>query len=201
MPSRVVLPELPAGRPLLIAIDGCSGAGKSTLAGAIAAGLPDAIVVHGDDFYAGEPAGWESWTPEQAYNGFWDTRALERDLVQPLRRGTTATYRPYDWDRNRVGTATVDVRPGSVVIVEGVMTLRPELRGYWDFTVYVDTTPDERLRRVLDRNENDEIHIAQWTAGEDYYVETHAPRAFADVVLDGGKSAGTPGYPSFILPE
>ncbi|GAB3400639.1 AAA family ATPase [Flindersiella endophytica] len=195
-----MLPELPAGRPLLMAIDGCSGAGKSTLARVIADGLADATVVHGDDFYAGEPAGWESWEPAEAYSGFWDYRTLERDLLQPLRLGTTATYRPYDWDRNRVGIATVDVRPSRVVIVEGVLTLRPELLGYWDFAIYVDTTPDERRRRILDRNENDEIHIAQWTAGEDYYVETHAPHAFADIVLDGGKSAGTPDYPSFILP-
>lgn len=201
--SRVVLPEPPAGRPLLVAIDGCSGSGKSTLAGVIAAGLPDATVVPGDDFYAGEPDGWENWTPAEGYERFWDFRAMERDLLRPLRRGAEAAYQPFDWDLCKRGTTTVTVPASTVIIVEGVSTLRPELRGYWDFSVYVDTPPDERLRRILARNENDRAHIDQWIAAEEHYRRTFAPQAAASVVVSGngnGILAGTPSYPSFILP-
>jgi uridine kinase len=199
--SRVVLPEPPAGRPLLVAIDGCSGSGKSTLAGVIAAELSDVTVVHGDDFYAGEPDGWESWTPAEGHARFWDVRAMERDLLLPLRSGAGAAYRPFDWDLGRRGATTAAVPASTVVIVEGVSTLRPELRGYWDFSIYVDTPPYERLRRILAREENDRVHIDQWNAAEEYYCRTFAPRAAASVVVSGsGILAGTPSYPSFILP-
>lgn len=196
----MVLPEPPAGRPLLLGIDGCSGSGKSTLARAIAAGLPDATVVPGDDFYAGEPAGWEGWGPAQAYDNFWDYDALERDVLLPLRRGANASYCPYDWDRNQPGTTAVSVLPSRVVIVEGVSMLRPQLRGYWDFAVYVDTPAAERHERILARGENDQLHIDKWNASEDYYCATHAPQAAADLVVNGSKSAGSPADVSFILP-
>lgn len=201
MTSNVVLPELPAGRPLLVAIDGCSGAGKSTLARAITSDLPDTTVVHADDFCAEEPEGWEHWTPAEAYAGVWDFARLERDLLRPLRRGDPGAYNPYDWDTRTVGTATVVVPATTIVVVESVSVLRPELRGYWDFSIYVDTPADERHRRIFAREEDDELHIGQWIAAEDYYCENHRPWEVADVIVSGSKSGGAATRPSFILPR
>jgi uridine kinase len=69
------------------------------------------------------------------------------------------------------------------VIVEGVYTLRPQLRPYLDLKVYLEVSREVRLARMLARHENTRAQIDRWMAAEQYYEEKFAPIAQADIVV------------------
>jgi hypothetical protein len=102
----------------LVAVDGPSGAGKTRFALGLAKAL-GAPVVHTDDLLDG-------WDDQFT---FWER--LESQVLGPLRRGETACYRRYRWDRGAFDPAPVRLDPAPVVIVEGVSAarrvIRPEL--------------------------------------------------------------------------
>ncbi len=68
----------------LIGVDGHAGSGKSTFAGRLAAALGGAPVLHLDDV--------------ASHDALFDwTGRLLTQVIEPLRRGDTAHYTPYDW--------------------------------------------------------------------------------------------------------
>jgi para-aminobenzoate synthetase len=171
-----------AARPglLVVAIDGHGAAGKSTLAG-LAAEATGAALVHTDDFFLAPsgPAG-ES-LPLAAY---YDWRRLRADALGPLRAGHPAAFKAFDWDRGHGLGAEVSVRPGPVILVEGVFSAAPELSDLVDRSVFVDTAPPERLRRLRRLIRPDEWD-AGWLAAEQAYFDRVRPPASFDLVLPG----------------
>ena len=179
------LPLPDEGRLILACIEGPGGSGKSTLADGIAQACPGLVtVVHGDDFYGPEDRDWPRWTAEEGYLRYFDHRRLERELLQPLRRGETARFRRYDWSTDSLD-GLLEVRPCGIVLVEGVYLLRRYLRRYLDFSIYVDTPREVRLARASARGENDAGWIARWVAAEDHYDAVERPAAAADLIVDG----------------
>jgi uridine kinase len=178
------LPPAPTHGTSLICIEGLGGAGKSTLAEAVARERRDVTVVHGDDFYGPEARDWQSWTPQQGYERYFDHARLEEQLLRPLRSGRVARFQRYDWPSNTLDD-WVDVLPQGMVIVEGVYLLRPRLRAYWDLAIYVDAPRELRQRRMYARGEHDNGWIDRWAAAEDYYESVERPRDFADLVVAG----------------
>jgi uridine kinase len=174
----------PARTPRLVCIEGLGGAGKTTLARAVTARSGDITLVHGDDFYGPEERDWRSWTPRQGYERYFDHQRVERELLRPLRAGQPATFQRYDWDTNTLD-GWVTVEPRGTVLVEGVYLLRPELRSYWDFSIYVDAPRELRQARLQARGENDAGWIERWAAAEDYYERVEQPSRAADLVVSG----------------
>src|SRR6478735_2113644 len=106
--AAAALRRLPpsCGPVRLVAVDGHAGSGKSTLARRLAAALGGAPVLRLDDLA----------THEELFA--WTAR-LRAQVLEPLERGATARYRPYDWDLRRFGPAR-ELPPAPVVLVEGV---------------------------------------------------------------------------------
>jgi uridine kinase len=180
-----VLPR--RARTLLIGIDGRGGSGKSTLAHALAASLPGASIVQFDDFYrrTAERRGRPSAGEEEV--GFdFDWRRVCAQVLEPLANDESARYQRYDWDRDRLADWH-EIQPGEVLIVEGNYAIRPELRAYYDFTIWVEAPHDVRLRRGLERDGDDAraTWLESWMPEEERYVARFDPRAHADVVADG----------------
>ena len=174
-----------AGRTTLLAIDGLGGAGKSTLASEVAEALEGSTVVGVDDFYR-PLSDYEraALGPEESYNRYLDWERLRRDVLVPLSREHRARYRRHDWGTNRL-VEWHEVPPGGAVIVEGVYATRPELRGYFGVTVFVDTLREKRLSRMLDRGYEDLSWVEHWMAAEDWYVTQVRPADHADLVVKG----------------
>ena len=170
----------------LIAIDGLGGAGKSTLAAQVREALEDAAVVGVDDFYRPIAATERARLgPKEGYDRYFDWERLRDEVLVPLSRESRARYRRYDWATNRLAEWH-EVEPGSVVIVEGVYSTRPELRPYFGATVYVDTPRAQRLARMLDRGYENLLWAEHWMAAEDWYVNHVRPFESVDVVVQGG---------------
>jgi uridine kinase len=174
-------------RPVVVGVDGQSGSGKSTLAAELAQSLSaSSRIVHGDDFY-GEmsTAERELLGPEEGYARYFDWRRLESQVLMHIRDSAAALrYQQYDWHMDALGP-WFEISMPEVVIVEGVYTLRPELRKYFDITVFVRASQEARLRRQISRGENSMFWIDRWTAAEDFYVATMGPWEWVDFLISG----------------
>jgi uridine kinase len=160
----------------LVGIDGCGGAGKTTFAERLSRHGDDWPVVHTDDFAThDEPLEW--WPRMLA------------DVIEPLSRGLSATFAPYDWVNRRPGRPTT-VAPANVVVVEGVGATRSAWRHRLTLRIWVDTDGELRLRRGLARDGDELAEFWRgWRIAEDRYVAAENPAAYADLIVAGDPSA------------
>ena len=185
--SRLVS-ELGSNRRLVVALDGPGGAGKSTIARRLRETCNLISIVHGDDFYAPmEEHARRALTPEHGYMKYFDWVRMRSELLEPLSRGDRARYQRYDWGINQLAE-WIDQPAEGIILIDGVYSFRPELRGFYGYSIFVDTPKGECLARLVKRGDADEW-IRRWRAAEDYYL-THIDTASAvSVVVSGAGSA------------
>jgi uridine kinase len=177
----------------LIGIAGPSGAGKSHLAKHLAQQLP-ALILSLDRYYRDLSRLQPS---ERAMANFDAPDALEHELlieqVRRLRLGEAVPLPVYDFATHmRTGDAEL-MRPGDVLIVEGLFTLYwLELRTLLDTKVYVDMTDGVCLKRRIERDVRERARTPQSVVEQ--YTATVGPmaqryvrptRAHADVTVSG----------------
>jgi uridine kinase len=156
-----------------VGVDGFGASGKTTLAEAIAAELPDSVVVHIDDFARPDVPGWER-------------DRFVAQVLQPLRQGRPAHYQRWDFVRN-VGAEWLTVPVGVPVVVEGVSSTDVRLGVPWDVTLWVDTAYEIRLARALERDgpEMRDRWLTDWMPSEEAYAAAQRPQERVDAVVVG----------------
>lgn len=169
--------------PCLVAIDGRSGTGKSTFAAALAA-VAEAVVVEGDDFFAGGTELRRDSPRERAADCI-DWRRLRRVLEQ-LKDGRSVSYRPFDWEAfdGTLAKATRRKEPSAVIVIDGVYSARRELSDLMTLRVLLRTTPEIRVRRLLAREGVIGAWERQWHEAEDWYFANEAIEQAFDIVVD-----------------
>ncbi|MET0417891.1 MAG: hypothetical protein ABW022_17925 [Actinoplanes sp.] len=176
---RSLPPKL--GPVRLVAVDGPSGAGKTQFALWLARRV-DAPVVHLDDLLDG-------WDDQFT---FWER--LEKQVLEPLRRGEAATYRPYRWDSREFDGDPVTVEPAPIVVLEGFSSARREIRAELSFAVFVTAPAAVRLTRALARDGDDSLayraYLERWRTAEDRHFAADQTAAYADVTIDGTSRTG-----------
>ncbi len=174
-----------AGESRLIGVDGPGGSGKSTFARALEAAGSSREVVENDDFYR------PSDDPDRdapTHGAAFDLGRLAHQVLAPHHDHGHARYQRYDWDDD-VLREWVDVR-ARTVIVEGVYSLHPTIRHFYDVRVVVLAPAEVRLARGLARDGEGarDQWINEWMPAEDAYFSQFAPMEVADLVLDGAGS-------------
>lgn len=172
--------------PVIVALDGRSGTGKSTLATWMAAHL-GGLRVDQDDFYAGgEIHEWRRLSAREKADRVIDWRRVRNEVLQPLRQGQGATWRPFNWD-TMIGLSpdTINVQPSNIIILDGAYSARPELADLIDLSILV-TLPDDVRRERLRRREGEDF-VSEWHAiwdeAEDWYFGIARPPGSFDLVI------------------
>lgn len=174
---------------LLVGIDGRSGAGKSTLAAQVEAALPSAVVIKGDEFYAGAAQSeWDERSAEEKATLAIDWRR-QLDVIETLARGEIARWHCYDWEAfdGRLAREATITHPADVVILEGAYSCRPELADRLDLTVLLAVDDADRLDRLRMRDGQSyrDDWLSRWTEAEDFYFSAIRPPSSFDLLLDG----------------
>jgi uridine kinase len=143
-------------KPLTIGVAGGSGSGKTTVVQALTKAVgPDRVAFLPHDAYYRE---YNHLSLEERTSINWDhPDALDTELlVQHLSLLVSghAIERPvYDFRTYSRLTQCERVEPRPVIIVEGILILaEPALRSLLDIKIYVDTDPDIRFIRRLQRD-------------------------------------------------
>lgn len=178
---------------LLIAVDGPGGSGKSTLAQSMADHTVQSTVLHLDDFFFPSHLRPSSRGDMTEVGGDLDWRRMRNQVLTPLSRDQPGNHQRYDWGRDTLADwHTVAV--GGMVIVEGVYSLRNELRDFYDLRIWVTCPKEVYLARGLERamvewpdrsiEASRELWENRWIPAEERYAREHRPDLIADFVID-----------------
>jgi uridine kinase len=114
--------------------------------------------------------------------------------LESLRLGVAIEHPVYDFAVHLRSEDTIRIEPAPVVVVEGILVLsEPELRSELDLKIFVDTDPDLRLARRLDRDITERGRSVDSVIGQ--YFATVRPmhlefvepsRRYADLIIPEG---------------
>lgn len=165
----------------IVAVDGRCASGKTTLAAALSKRL-GCDVIHTDDFYL-QPH--QRTTERYAEpGGNLDRERLTAEVLQPLRRGEGASYCPFICSTMSFGEK-IHLKSKGIYIVEGSYSCHPEMRKYYDLTVFVTTDSNTQSERIKNRNGTERLHdfLTKWIPLEEKYFAAFEVESKADAVI------------------
>ncbi len=183
--------------PLTIGIAGGSGSGKTTVAQEILGRVgPDRIAFLQHDSYYKDLSGLPP--NQRAELNFDHPNSLQTDLliehIQCLRAGQPVQVPIYDFSTHSRTDRTFTVAARRVILVEGILIfVEPALRELFDIKVFVDTDPDIRFirrleRDIAERGRTTEMVIKQYQATvRPMHLEFVEPsKRYADIIIPEG---------------
>ncbi|WP_079411071.1 uridine kinase [Alkalithermobacter paradoxus] len=185
-------------RPLIVGITGGSGSGKSTVVQSILESVPKESIsmIEQDAYYKDQ-----SHLPmEERLNTNYDhPLAFDNDLLishlKDLINGKSIQKPVYDFENHtRKQSETVQINSTDIIIVEGIMILEDErLRDMLDIKIFVDTDPDLRILRRIQRDIKERGRTVDSVI--DQYLSTVRPahmqfiepyKRYADIIMPEG---------------
>lgn len=167
----------------LIAIDGRCGSGKTTLARDLARTY-GGTVVHMDDFYIPLNQRKSDWMEQ--VGGNMDFERLRSQVLQPLRNGCQAGYRPFLCQTGCYGEEIL-LQPGGLTILEGTYSHHPALEVKFDWRIFLTCSAEEQKQRLMEREGERFARFREiWIPLEERYFAAYQVREHADLVLDMG---------------
>jgi len=182
---------------VVIGIAGGSGSGKTTVAQEILQRVgQDRIAYLQHDSYYKDLSGLPP--AQRADVNFDHPNSLDNDLliqhVEALRHGQAIEVPIYDFAFHSRTSRTFQVSPRRVILVEGILIFaEPTLRGLFDVKIFVDTDPDIRFIRRLQRDISERGRTTESVVRQ--YVATVRPmhlefvepsKRYADVIIPEG---------------
>ena len=183
--------------PFVIGVAGGSGSGKSTVSQQVLAsfGADMVSVVMQDDYYRDQSDLAPEVRRQQNYDhpNAFDWPLLVQH-IQALRNGESIAMPVYDFTIDNRSDRTILVEPAPVIVIEGLFALYDaDLRDMMSLKIFVDTAPDVRFIRRLQRDITERGRSVDSIVNQ--YLETVRPmhkqfieptRRHADVILPHG---------------
>lgn len=181
----------------IIGIAGGTGSGKTTVVKKIVEALPPhhVAVVPLDSYYndTTDLTDEERKAINFDHPDAFDWKLLNYQLNE-LRHGRAIEQPTYSYILSNRLPETVHVEPKPVIIIEGIMTLiNKKLRDMMDLKIFVDTDPDERLIRNIQRDTIDRGRTVSMVV--DRYLSVLKPmheqfieptKRYADLIIPQG---------------
>lgn len=193
------------GSPVRVAIDGVDGAGKTTLADELVdpiehCGRP-VIRASVDGFHNPRALRYRKGvdSPEGFYHDSYNYPLLVETLLNPVGPGGSRRCRTALFDHRvdaPVGSPLLHVVENAILLLDGIFLHRPELRGFWDFSIFLRVDFDVTLERLLQRDAMPEGGIDEdarrecvrrwqrrYMAGQNLYLREADPERWASIVV------------------
>lgn len=185
----------------LVAVDGGDGAGTrgfaDDLARRLGRGSHSVFRASMDRFH--KPRAQRYARGEESAEGFYtdafDYELFRRVLVEPFRLGGSAGFvtAAYDVKRDVAIEMQWQTAPqDATLIVDGMFLNRPELRGLWNYSIWLD-----REEAPLSEAEGSASKNSRAAGGQALYVAQANPRARASAIVDNSE----PGHPLRIFAD
>lgn len=191
----------PAGR-VILAVDGIDGAGKTVFAD----GLAEAFAEAGSTVFRASLDGFQRprveryargrTSPDGHYLDSFDYATFRRVLIDPFRTSGGAGFQLAAFDAARdvpLETQWVTAPRDAVLVVDGVFLLRPELRGLWNWSLWLEVPPATAFQRLATRDGSDPDPDAPSNArhrgAQERYLREAQPRRTASAIVENGDLA------------
>jgi uridine kinase len=182
---------------VVVAVDGADGAGKTVFADDLAVemrGLGHTVFrASMDDFH--QPRALRYSKGRESAEGFYqdsfDYSAFRRVLLGPFRMAGATGFSTEFFDlkrdvpfESRWQTGPAD----AILIVDGLFLLRPELKGIWNFAIWLDAPDEVRRERMIERDgshpESDTALGQRYLGAQELYQSEAKPRTAASAIVD-----------------
>jgi len=183
--------------PLVLGIAGGSGSGKTTVANEILERVgPEHIAFLPHDAYYKDLSDLPA--PRRAEVNFDHPDSLETDLlihhIKELKSGQAIELPVYDFKTHSRTAKSIPINPQRVILVEGILIFAERaLREIFDVKIFVDTDPDIRFIRRLQRDINERGRTTSSVINQYYktvrpmHLEFVEPsKRYADVIIPEG---------------
>lgn len=179
--EQIVERERASDRPITVGISGFCGSGKSTLTRGLAAALPKAVRMRGDDFL--DPA--RSHRRSSDWDGV-DRKRLVSTVLEPFRDGRTSQFQRYDWARRALGPEE-PLPQATTLVVDLIGLFHPEALPSLDVTIWCDVDLDTAARRGIARDRDlgrshDALWHDIWLPNERDFEQRFTPRDTAGLL-------------------
>ena len=182
---------------VLVGVDGVDGAGKTCFADELGA----ALVARGrpviragiDSFHHPRAIRYRRGrdSPQGYFLDSFDHELVRRVLLDPLSPGGDGRYRVAAFDHitdSPVDAPVQSAPDGAVLVFDGVFLHRPELAGYWDYSVFLRVGFDVSVARCARRDGTSPDPAApanrRYVEGQRLYLAQCRPERRATVVVD-----------------
>lgn len=189
--------RLPAIHVVRVAVDGVDGAGKTVfgdeLAQVLAAAGRGIIRASVDSFHNPRALRYRRGrqSPEGYFRDSYNYAQLAEVLLDPLSPGGSGRYRTAAFDHRTdqpVSAPEAQAAPGDILIFDGIFLHRPELRPYWDYSIFLEVGFDVSVPRGAQRDGSAPDPQApenrRYVEGQQIYLSAYEPRRSASIVIN-----------------
>jgi uridine kinase len=189
--SDEILHNYGKGRAI-VAVDGRDGAGKTVFADALAEqlGVGHRAVFRAsiDDFHQSRARRYARGTdsPEGFYRDSYDYPTFKRMLTEPFRTGWIGSFnlRAFDLKRDVPFQPVWSSGPeDAILVVDGIFLNRPELKGIWNYSIWLEVDRKIAAQRVLARD-GVSGNAKRYSDGQKLYLKEAKPSEAATAIID-----------------
>lgn len=183
-----------------VGIDGFDGAGKTWFADELGKALEAAgasvIRASVDGFHNPTAVRYRRGrlSPEGFYQDSYDYATLKRVLLDPLNPGGSGRYISAVFDHTTNSPVTrweKRATAGDVLIFDGIFLHRPELRSYWDLSIFLDVSVENSIARLGERDggstDPGDPRNRRYIEGQKLYVRECLPAEAATIAVDNNE--------------
>ena len=182
---------------IVVAIDGDSGSGTELFAN----GLAEMLIRRGHSAFRASINGFHRPRDERYlrgqdsavgyYRDAYDYSVLRRVLVEPFRMGGSTAFvtSAFDVQANaQVEPKWITGPDAAILIIDGEFLNRPELRGLWNFSVWLDApaTADRNPDGDPEAHQDGDGHRGEqrYTGAQELYRAEANPRSTASAIIN-----------------